>query len=362
MDRFQERRNRLVDSLDGDAFLVFSNENADPESLFYLTGFSGEGALLLGHRRAALLTDRRYTEVARQSVAGLDVVDVQRDYLGCMALLSGDWNLRQIMVAESRVTYGLVRQVSESLSARVIPVADPVASLRATKDQQEISQIREAVKLTEYVLDMVLGRLSVGCVERDVAVDLEFEMRRQGAEGVAFAPIVACGSNSANAHHEPGNRVLRSGDLLLIDVGARLNHYCADFTRVYSLGKPSAEAKALYHVVYTAQCAARDMLKTGANTRTISDAVVRAFAECGHFGPLAHGIGHGVGLCVHEYPELSRKPVPLPLNSVLAVEPGLYKPGFCGVRIEEMYHVSDDGADPITVPAPPELPRISGFE
>ncbi len=358
IDVFRQRRERLMKSLPAHSFLVFSNENTDPQSLFYFTGFAGEGALILSSQRSAFLTDRRYTEVAQRLISGLDVIDVERDYLGCIARLVRQWKICRLAVAETRVTCGLVRHLQETVHADIVPVEDPVAPLRMVKDDEEIRRMHEAVRLTEHALDVVLNRLRGGCSERVLALDLEFEIRRQGAEGVAFAPIVASGPNSANAHHEPGARTIQYGDLLLIDIGARLDHYCADFTRVYAVGRPSDEAETLYRTVHTAQLAARDMLHKGVDTAVVTDIIRQTFIERGYPGPLAHGIGHGVGLDVHEAPELSREPIPLPLDAVLAVEPGLYRAGIGGVRIEEMYRVCENGVDCLTVPASPSLLRI----
>jgi len=353
-----QRRERLMESLTGDGFLVFSNENADPQSLFYLSGFTGEGALILSPQRSALLTDRRYTEVARGSISDLEVIDVERDYLGCISHLVRRWKICRLAVAETRVTYGLVRNLQQAVDADVVPIEDPVASLRMVKDEEEISRIREAIQLTEHALDSVLSRLCTGCSERALAVNLEFEIRRQGAEGVAFAPIVASGPNSANAHHEPGDRSIQNGDLLLIDIGAQLDHYCADFTRMYAVGRPSMEAEELYQTVYEAQLAARKTLFRGANTSVVTETVHHTFIKRGYPGPLSHGVGHGVGLNVHEIPELSGNPTTLRANAVLAVEPGLYRTGIGGVRIEEMYRVRENGVDCLTVPASPSLLRI----
>lgn len=348
-------------SLNGYSFLVFSNENADLQSLFYLTGFAGEGALMLSSNRSALLTDRRYTEVAQHSVSGLDVIDVERDYLGCIDRLVRQWKIRRLAIAETRVTCGFVRHLQQTVHTDIVPVEDPVAPLRMVKHDEEIRRIHEAVRLTERALDAVLDRLRAGCSERILALDLEFEIRRQGAEGVAFAPIVASGPNSANAHHEPGARIIQYGDLLLIDIGARLDHYCADFTRMYAVGRPSGKAETLYRTVHTAQLAARDMLHKGVDTGVVTDTIHQTFIERGYPGPLSHGIGHGVGLDVHEAPELSREPILLPLDAVLAVEPGLYLTGIGGVRIEEMYRVCENGVDYLTAPASPSLLRIDWF-
>ena len=355
---FEQRRQRLIGELGGNAFLVFNNENADPHAFYYLSGFRGEGVLLLSAKGSVLLTDQRYLNLAQRSNLGLDVLDAARDYYAAISRWVADMGIRSVALSASQTSVSRMQRIDQRIAARVVPIDDPTLALRSIKDDAEVRRIVEAIRLTETALDKLLQGRIAGQSERDLALDLEIEMRRQGAESLAFPLIVASGPHTENAHHVPGIRALQSGDLLLIDAGARFEGYCADLSRTYSIGTPSPEAQALYRNVYEAQCLARASLHDNALTSDVTETVRQLFHRQGHSDRLAHGIGHGVGLAVHEAPELSKGSITLRTGTVLAVEPGLYRPGVGGVRIEEMVRVQPEGVELLTSPAPKDLPRL----
>lgn len=344
-----KRRSTLLESLDADGFLVINLEGSDSVSMVYLTGFTGEGALLLSSKGALLLTDSRYTEQAGREVPSLSLEGVTGNYLDEVAAAVKERGIEQLALASRRMSHYQVERLRMLAEAELVPVEDPVGTFRRVKDAEEIARIREAIRLTEASLTDLLSEVRVGMSEQELALRLEFIMREKGAEKVAFDLVVAAGENSALPHYRPGTRKLQAGDLLLFDIGARLDGYCSDVTRVFSVGEAPRRAREVYDLVLRANRAGVEAVKAGASTKGI-DAVARdLIAAAGYKDHFGHGLGHGVGLEVHEGPRLS----PLTEESlepgmVVTVEPGVYLPGFGGVRIEDLVVVTQDGCEVLT--------------
>jgi Xaa-Pro aminopeptidase len=216
--------------------------------------------------------------------------------------------------------------------------------LRAIKDADEIDAIRAAARLADEALEEVLAGGIVGRSERDVAIDIEFAMRRRGAQGVSFAPIVAHGEHGALVHAQPRDVAIATDTLVVIDWGAQLNGYASDCTRTFATGELDPRDRAIYELVLVAQEAALKAVRPGPTGKEI-DAVARTIIdEAGHGEHFGHGLGHGVGLEVHEGPRLSKQGNDaLAAGNVVTVEPGVYVPGAVGVRIEDLVLVTDDG-------------------
>jgi Xaa-Pro aminopeptidase len=235
-------------------------------------------------------------------------------------------------------------------------VRQGVTLLRAVKDEEEIAVLRRAAAVTDEGLQRVVARGLVGRVERDVAWDLQAEYHRLGAEGEAFAAIVAAGDHGAQAHALPGERVIRAGELVVVDTGARVDGYCSDITRTYAAGEPSAELRRIYDVVLAAQLAGLAAVRAGAHGRSDVDAAARSVIEEAGYGErFGHGTGHGVGLQVHEAPSLGRtRGDLLEAGMICTVEPGIYIEGLAGVRIEDTVLVTPGGGERLTT-SPKEL-------
>jgi Xaa-Pro aminopeptidase len=253
---------------------------------------------------------------------------------------------KSLTVAEYTRLRELLRE-----SWALVPAAAIVEGLRAVKDADEIARIRAASQLADDALRSVLEGGLVGRSERDVALELELQMRKRGAEGPSFPPIVAAGAHGALPHAEPREQPIPPDALVIVDWGARHEGYCSDCTRTYASGEGiSAEARDVYEVVRSARARAAEAVRARAGTREL-DAIARAVIdEAGYGEQFGHGLGHGVGLEVHEGPRLSRTAPDQPLlaGNVVTVEPGIYLPGEFGVRIEDLLVVGEEASETLT--------------
>jgi Xaa-Pro aminopeptidase len=351
-----------------DALLVTGQINVR-----YVTGFTGSSglALVLGDGAKArpagarggsgasrgsahrFVTDFRYTTQAREEVVRSFRRAVVSDNLfsGAAAALSADggrlgFDEKQLTVAEHDQLVGL-------LGARweLVPSAEIIERLRAVKDASEIDRIRAAAQLADEAMAVVLQAGLVGRTERDVALELELHMRRRGAEGPSFPSIVALGEHAALPHAQPRDAKIPRNVLVTIDWGARHEGYCSDCTRTYATGERLGErAREVYELVRSAQQEAVDAARAGLGARAL-DAVARGAIEAAGYGErFGHGLGHGVGLDIHESPRLSRSAPddPLEPGNVVTIEPGVYVPGELGVRIEDLLVVEKGGSEVLT--------------
>lgn len=345
---YAERRSALLEKFDADAFMVFNLEGTDRVSLYYLTGFTGEGVLFVSRNKTLLLTDSRYTEQAGREVPGLELVQATGSFSNAIASTCKENGFNRLAFSGERVTYALAEKI-RSGGLEPVALTDPISELRLIKDKGEIGRIRDAVLLTEKSLNQLMREIKPGMSERELALRLEFIMRENGAQQTAFDLIVAAGENCSLPHYQPGDRVLRAGDLLLFDIGAKCDWYCADMTRVFSVGKASPEAEKIYETVLAANKAGIAAVQAGASGKAVDAAARDLIAASGHKEHFGHGLGHGVGLEVHEGPHLSpMSKDTLRSGMTVTVEPGIYLPGFGGVRIEDLVVVTDSGCDVLT--------------
>jgi Xaa-Pro aminopeptidase len=329
-----------------DALLV-----TDLVNLRWLTGFTGSNGVAVvgtdGLRRFG--TDFRYLA---QSAAQLDPAwerEIAQDLLERVAHgLTGPLRLgfddAHMSVKEHARLAGLVGEGVELIGAGGL-----VEGLRAIKEPVELEAIRAATKLADEGLTEVLGRGLVGRTEREVGLDLEFTLRRMGAEAVSFEPIIAAGAHGALPHAVPRDVPIPAGTLVVIDWGAQLDGYASDCTRTYATGELDPRDREVYEIVLEAQERALAAIEPGPTGQEI-DAIARGIIEAsGHGEHFGHGLGHGVGLEVHEGPRLSRQgTAPLEAGNVVTVEPGIYVPGAVGVRIEDLVVVTEDGHEVLT--------------
>ena len=309
----------------------------------YLTGFGGtNGACVCGEGTRVFFTDFRYTERAEAEVEAWEVVTVTDDWLGGIAeRLSGT-----VGFEDDQMSVRTLRRLEEKLPDGVTmkPSGGAVERLRRVKDEAELAAIASASELTDDVWRWTLEQGIAGRPEREVALAAEARMRELGAEP-SFPAIVAAGPNGALPHAEPGERPIGDGELVVFDMGAKLDGYCSDGTRTFATGEPGERAREVYETVREAQAAALDAVRAGISGEDV-DAAARAVIEAaGHGDRFGHGLGHGVGLEVHEGPRLSqRSDDELSTGEVVTVEPGIYLPGELGVRIEDLVVVTADGA------------------
>jgi Xaa-Pro aminopeptidase len=339
------RADRLADLLPEagvDALLVTNLVNVR-----YLTGFTGSnGFAVVGPDLRRFVTDFRYVTQAAEQVDGFDREQGPRELQGALSEGWPEGGLR-LGFEEHAVTVKAERRLRELLPDRVelVPAGSLVENLRAIKEPAELEAIGAAAALADEALEAVLAGGLVGRSEREVAIALEFEQRRRGAEEVSFAPIVASAEHGARPHAEPRDVAIAAGTLVTIDWGARLDGYCSDCTRTFATGPLGDELSAIYALVEEAQAAALAAVRPGP-TGSELDAVARDIIEsAGHGEHFGHGLGHGLGLDVHEAPTLSRAgETALVAGHVVTVEPGVYVPGLAGVRIEDLVAVEAGGA------------------
>jgi Xaa-Pro aminopeptidase len=319
----------------------------DLANVRYLTGFTGSNAMVVigpGVRR--FITDFRYVEQAGAQTQGFAVERGPQEFL---AALRDGWDEDaevRLGFEDHKLTVRQHARIADLLPEQVELIAEGglVERERMVKDAGELDAIQAAAALADEALTEQLERGLVGRTERDVALELEQGMRRRGAEP-SFATIVASGTHGALPHATPRDAVIEPGVLVTIDWGARLDGYCSDCTRTYATGEVSGELRAVYDLVERAQAAALDAVRAGAEGTEV-DAVARTIiADAGHGEHFGHGLGHGVGLEVHEGPRLAITATDtLVAGNVVTVEPGVYVPGLGGVRIEDLVVVADGGS------------------
>jgi Xaa-Pro aminopeptidase len=314
----------------------------DLTNVRYLTGFTGtNGAAVCGPGIRVFLTDFRYTERAAAEVSEWETVTVTGDWLaGISQRLAG-----KVGFEDDHVSVRSLTKLEEKLPEGVEAVAagGAVEALRRVKDAGELAAIAEASKLADAALKATVEEGFVGKTERAVADAFEAHVRAAGGT-LSFDTIVAAGPNGAQPHAEPGGRVIPAGELVVFDMGAKLDGYCSDGTRTYATGDPGEEGRRVYDTVLAAQQASLEAIRPGEKGEDVDAAARRVIDEAGHGEHFGHGLGHGVGLDIHEGPRLSlRSDDVLATNEVVTVEPGIYLAGNLGVRIEDLVVVTDDG-------------------
>ena len=337
------RRSTLSDrlsSLEVDAFLVTSLTNVR-----YMTGFAGSsGQALVAGDESVFFTDGRYTEQAGHEVPDLERVTYSDALASALAEQVSRLGVRRVGFEADHLSVRSYERLSDALEGvDLVACDDEVGRIRWIKDDEELASLERAQTVTDQAFDDVLETLAVGVTEQQIARNLEALLRRDGADGLSFDPIVAFGENAAEPHHEPGHRMLEEGDVITMDFGALFGAYHADMTRTIAFGEPASELKKIHDIVRQAQQAGIDAVHEGATGAEV-DAAARGVIEGAGYGDaFSHGLGHGVGLDIHEGPRLGREFTHvLPARAVVTVEPGIYVPGLGGVRIEDMVEVTAD--------------------
>lgn len=308
----------------------------------YLTGFGGtNGACVCGPEARVFLTDFRYTERAEAEVDGWEVVTARDDWLGEIAShLSG-----QAGFEDHKMAVRTLGKLEEKLpeGVKLEGAGGAVEKLRRVKDEDELVAIAAAAELADDVWRRALEDGLAGHTELAVAHTAEARMRELGAEP-SFPAIVAAGPNGALPHAEPGEREIGRGELVVFDMGAKLDGYCSDGTRTFATGEPDEGAREVYELVREAQQEALDAVRAEARAEAVDGVARERIAAAGHGERFGHGLGHGVGLEVHEEPRVSqRSDDVLAAGEVVTIEPGVYLPGKFGVRIEDLVVVTEDG-------------------
>ena len=334
----------LIKKNDIDGFLVVSAVN-----IRYLTGFKGSyGFLLLTGKDEYLFTDSRYYTEARKLIKGTKIRLAERAWPEILTR----YGVKKLGFAENNLNFGLYRNWRRKIKGiRLIPLPDLTAEIRQVKDGQEINAIKKAVRVAQRALTGLT--LRPGIEEREVKKQIEDSIREYPGAEPSFPTIVAFGGNSSMPHHHPGSNRLSGSQIVMIDLGARLDGYSSDLTRTYLAGKINSKFKVIYNVVLSAQKAAMEAIKPGVSIEKI-DRLARDCITGNGFGRyFGHALGHGIGMLVHEKPAINyyNKQKLLP-GMVFSVEPGIYIPGWGGVRIEDLVQVTANGCRILT-----DIPR-----
>jgi Xaa-Pro aminopeptidase len=332
-----DRLEGLLAEAELDRFLV-----TDLTNVRYLTGFTGtNGACVCAPGVRFFLTDFRYTERAAAEVEGWETETLAGDWLkGIAERLEG-----RVGFEDDEVSVRLLGKLEEKLAegTELVAAGGQVEKLRRVKDAEELAAIAEASKLTDEVWTWALEQGFAGRPEREVARATEARIRELGADP-SFPAIVAAGPSGALPHAEPGEREIGRGELVVFDMGAKLDGYCSDGTRTFATGELSEEGRTVYEVVRQAQAAALEAIRAGVKGEDPDNAARKIIDDAGYGEHFGHALGHGVGLEVHEGPRLAqRSDDELAPGEVVTVEPGIYLPGKLGVRIEDLVVVTDEG-------------------
>ena len=334
-------------------------------NLRYLTAFDGviddgiNGACLITPDVTRFYTDMRYAEAAVAAAQGGPwEVGIQRENLYIEICEELHELAVDSLAVESSVPYGRFKFISEQFRGAVRVTDALVETFRQVKEPTEIERIEAAATIADRAFDHMLEFIRPGVTEAEIALELEFTMRRNGSDGMPFDPIVASGPNGAHPHAIPGPRAIQAGDLIVLDFGARVGGYCSDMTRTVCVGPASDEQRRLYDAVLASNEAGLAQVRAGRPCVDVDRAGRDVLGERGLGDVFTHGIGHGVGLDIHELPTLGpRSTHSLRDHAVVTVEPRVYVEGFAGVRIEDLVVVEGDGYRRLTN-APKELIQI----
>jgi Xaa-Pro aminopeptidase len=331
-----------------DAMLLTSLPN-----IRYLTGFSGSSALAVATAsEIRLITDFRYETQVVDEVGDIAEVRIEP-----VSLWTGLWDLLQRMTSVEVIGFesahlhhrDFQRLLADGSRWQWRPQLNVVESLRESKDSDEVELIAQAARIATAALGRTVPQIKAGLSELSIAGILEKALRDEGSEEAPFPPIVASGSRSALPHARASSRIVERGDFLLLDFGAQYKGYCSDVTRTFVVGAPTPEQREIYDVVREANEIASHSVKAGM-TGMAADALARSYIDAhGHGEAFGHSLGHGIGLEVHESPRLARTAeTQLAAGAVVTIEPGIYRPGWGGVRIEDDVHLSENGPQILT--------------
>ncbi|MCL2767036.1 MAG: aminopeptidase P family protein [Peptococcaceae bacterium] len=323
----------------------------NPENLYYLSGFTGsDGALLVFGEGVALLTDFRYLEQAKEESPDCLLVDVHSSYVDALAKFLRENKISGLGLDGDHLRYKEYCSFMDKLADISITEAGGlVEDLRLIKDHGEIKKIKTAATIADRAFDEVLPIIKPGVTEREISLELEFSMKKLGAEDVAFQIIVASGVRGALPHGVASGKALETGDLITMDFGAVFQGYHSDITRTVVLGESTIKQAEIYRIVLEAQLKAVGTVRSGIKASEVDRAARDIISGYGYGDCFGHGTGHGVGLNVHENPRLSKAgDTILKRGMTVTVEPGIYLPDWGGVRIEDTVVVDDNGCTVLT--------------
>lgn len=315
-----------------------------PENRRYVSGFTGStGYVLITETDAKFITDFRYIEQATVQCDGFEIIETGNKKTIVDVL--NELTLFKLGVEEDYMTYGqFIELTNKLMGTKLVPLEGAILKLRSVKTSDEIKNIKKAANIADRAFEHILKFIKPGLTELDIALELEFFMKKKGASKLSFEPIVASGKRSSLPHGIASDKIIETGDMITLDFGCVYNGYCSDMTRTIVLGRADDKQKEIYNIVLEAQKTSLKAVKpgiTGAELDVIARNIINDNGYGQYFG---HGLGHGVGLEVHELPRINAcGNVPMEPGMVITIEPGIYIPNFGGVRIEDLVLVTDKG-------------------
>ncbi len=321
---------------------------------FYATGFDAsdtDGACLILPDLVLYWTDGRYIEAARAQIRGAQIalVDREHSYKDRFAEAVQAHGIGRLGFDDAYMTVADHGKYQKALPCELVPASKLLAKLRAVKDKEELSRMREAQRIAERALEEVLNDIRPGVTERFLAARLVFLLRTFGAEDVSFDPIAISGTRTSMPHGVPSDKVLEEGDFVTMDFGARYQGYCSDMTRTVALGHVTEEMRQVYETVLEAQKAGIAQARAGQTGKAVDGAARAVIERAGYGEHFSHSFGHSLGVEIHEAPNASQSnEEPLPAGAVISAEPGIYLPQKFGVRIEDVVVIGEDGCEDLT--------------
>ena len=310
-----------------------------------------EGVALVTRSESYYFTDSRYIEAAETNLKGFTVqlVDANHSYTDRINDVIKAHTVKSLGIEEADMTYGDYLRYNDKLHAVLVPMQTEIDAFRATKEPWEVELMRKAQAITDQTFAELRKIICAGMTEKELEAELLYRLYKHGAEGPSFDPIVVSGPNTSLPHGVPGERKLAFGDFITMDFGCIYGGYCSDMTRTVALGFVSEEMDKVYQTVLQAQLAGIAATRAGVAGRDIDGAARQVIANAGYGDYFGHGYGHSLGICIHEAPNANtRNDQPMPAGAVVSAEPGIYLPGKFGVRIEDVMHLTADGAEILT--------------
>ncbi len=349
MSRVERLLQRLEEeNLDG--LLLLKTSVLRNQNVRYITGFTGSTAyVLISKKRRVLLTDARYDEQAAEECPEFEVLRHGKVWEMLQGIIS-ELGLSRVAYDASGLTAKSLEIVQKSIKGvEWVSTDGLINQLRSVKEPEEIERISVAAQICDKLFEHALSKVRAGMTERELGLEFEIESRRLGADGLAFDLIVVSGKRSSHQHGAPSDKVMEVGDFVTLDFGARYQGYCSDMTRTIVIGKADSRQREVYDTVKRAQEKGVELVKDGAIPRDITASVCAILDDAGFAEYASRGVGHGVGLDIHELPYIGgNEGPPLATGNIVTVEPGIYIPGWGGVRIEDLVLVTDEGPKRLT--------------